>query len=65
MGRMAATIVHDLKSPIAIMFGFAELMSSATEQERAEYFQYISDETSRLVDMVEGFVPIIRLGMEG
>jgi len=53
IGAMAASIVHDLKNPIGVIIGYADMASddSHPSPERKEYLQIISDEATRMSAM--------------
>jgi signal transduction histidine kinase len=55
LGRLLATTVHDLKGPLTVIRGIAQLgdMTSRSENER-QYFREIVSHSDRLEGMIEG-----------
>ncbi len=64
IGKMAATIVHDIKHPMANLKGFAELMGEedTSLEERKEFVGIIVDEIERFVAMTEELMEFTRGG---
>ncbi len=64
IGNMAATIVHDIKNPMAKLRGFTELMADPTtpQEEREEFAQIIVSEIERFVAMTEELMEFARGG---
>ncbi|KUP09174.1 hypothetical protein Q73_03630 [Bacillus coahuilensis m2-6] len=58
-----ATVSHELRTPITYIKGYNEAlqMNLGTEIERAQYFQLISRETSRLDKMVNELLDMMKL----
>ncbi len=54
VGSMAAGIVHDLKNPVAVIKGYAEMADGDVGREkRRQYLGVIDQEAQRMVDMVQ------------
>ncbi|MBF0396918.1 MAG: AAA family ATPase, partial [Desulfobacterales bacterium] len=53
IGSMAASIVHDLKNPIGVIIGYAEMAldRELSEKDRNEYLSIISKEATRMSNM--------------
>jgi signal transduction histidine kinase len=61
VGRMAAGIVHDLKSPLTSIKGFTDLLVTAEEkEEREEFCQIVSEEAERILAMVQELLDFSR-----
>jgi signal transduction histidine kinase len=64
MGRMIGTIVHDLKSPLTALRGYAGMLATLEleDAERREYGRWILDECDRLCHMVSELLEFTRGG---
>lgn len=64
IGAMAATVVHDIKNPMAKIKGFAEIMAEpdTSAQDRKECVQIIKSEIDRFVAMTEELMEFSRGG---
>jgi signal transduction histidine kinase len=64
MGRMIGTIVHDLRSPLTALRGYASMMANLDleEGERREYGGFLLDECDRLNHMVAELLEFTRGG---
>ncbi|MBI2566529.1 MAG: hypothetical protein HYV63_05815 [Candidatus Schekmanbacteria bacterium] len=62
IGRVAATIVHDLKNPLCAIAGWAELMSIQEHQEALPQagLGHIRRQAQRLADMIEDILAFAR-----
>ncbi|MFT4005515.1 MAG: histidine kinase dimerization/phospho-acceptor domain-containing protein [Lacrimispora sp.] len=55
---MIAAIAHDLKTPLASMNGFAELLSmhkDLPETEKQEYYELIQKKSKFIVELINEF----------
>jgi signal transduction histidine kinase len=55
IGRMAASVIHDLKNPMSVVRGFAELLGSAKldAEKRSQFSNMILEEVDRFVGMTQ------------
>lgn len=62
VGSMAAGIVHDLKNPVAIIKGYAEMADedAVTREERSEYIKEIENTADRMIDLVQDLLEYSR-----
>jgi len=58
IGRMAASIIHDLKQPMAVIRGFAELLSKPEidPERRKTFSDMILDDVDRFQGMIQGLL---------
>lgn len=63
-----AKVVHDLRTPITIIDGFARTLLDgqvdATSEERVQYLKLISDASTRLTELVDAVLEVFRLEAE-
>ncbi len=62
--EMIGMVVHDLRSPLTSIQGFAELMLSDAEGEKREYLDIIKSESQRMKRMTDVFLDVVRLENE-
>lgn len=62
MGQMAATVAHEIRNPLSIIKGAADVLQSKynSEQEPDELFEYIPSEVRRLNRLVSDFLTFAR-----
>ncbi len=61
VGRMASSIVHDLRNPLAAIKGFSDLLAqSPSAQERTEFSGIIRQETDRILSMIQDLLDFSR-----
>ena len=62
MGQMAATVAHEIRNPLSIIKGTAEVLQSKyrKEDEPDELFDFIPDEVRRLNRLVSDFLTFAR-----
>lgn len=60
---LLAVVSHDLRSPLALVVGYAELLLTGdyAAAERRELLQTIADESQRLTELVDDFLDIQRM----
>lgn len=58
---MIAMVVHDLRSPLTSIQGFAELLLLSAEESDKEYLEIIGHESARMRRMTDAFLDISRL----
>lgn len=59
--ELLANISHDLKTPLTLISGYAEMMMDIPEENNKENLQLIIDEVSRLTELVNDLVPLARM----
>ncbi len=59
--ELMANISHDLRTPLALIFSYAEMMHDFPEEITTEQTQTIMDETKRLTSLVNDVLSISRL----
>lgn len=59
------TIAHDLRHPVAVIAGFAEMLSDASPSEQADYIERIQTNARRLTAMTEDLVRHARVSPVG
>jgi PAS domain S-box-containing protein len=62
--EMIGMVVHDLRSPLTSIQGFAELMIADAEGERKEFLDIIKSESQRMKRMTDVFLDVVRLENE-
>jgi PAS domain S-box-containing protein len=62
--EMIGMVVHDLRSPLTSIQGFAELMLSDAEGEQKEFLDIIKSESQRMKRMTDVFLDVVRLENE-
>lgn len=64
--ELMANISHDLRTPLALIFSYAEMMSDFPNEITAEHSQIIMDEARRLTSLVNDVLDIsnIEMGMD-
>ncbi len=62
IGQMAAGIIHDLKTPMGIIRGFAEMAGDDdfSKEEKEKFLSTIADESDRLAGMVQDILDFAR-----
>jgi two-component system, OmpR family, phosphate regulon sensor histidine kinase PhoR len=61
---MIGMVVHDLRSPLTSIQGFAELMIADAQGERKEFLDIIKSESQRMKRMTDVFLDVVRLENE-
>lgn len=56
MGKMVATICHEIRNPLGIIKGTSERLRSRYGQEKDELFDFIPEEVDRLNDILTGYL---------
>ena len=59
--ELLANISHDLKTPLTLISGYAEMMKDIPEENTPENLQLIVDEVNRLNELVNDLVPLAKL----
>ena len=59
--ELIANISHDLRTPLTMIGGYAEMMRDIPEEARAENLQIVIDETNRLTSLVSELLDFSRL----
>ncbi|MGL4608283.1 MAG: CHASE2 domain-containing protein [Trueperaceae bacterium] len=62
--EMIGMVVHDLRSPLTSIQGFAELMLSSAKGEDKEFLDIIKSESQRMKRMTDVFLDVVRLENE-
>ncbi len=60
LGQMAASVAHEIRNPLSIMKGAAEVLRKKYGQSSEELFSFIPEEISRLNRLVENFLQFSR-----
>lgn len=60
LGQMAATVAHEIRNPLSIMKGTAEVLRKKYQQLSDEMLTYIPDEIDRLNRLVNDFLQFAR-----
>ena len=62
MGRMVGSIVHDIRSPLTALRGYAGMLagSDLTDKERKDYSGFVIEECDRLNEMVQELLEFTR-----
>jgi len=60
MGQMAATVAHEIRNPLSIIKGTADVLKERYGQQQDELFDYIPDEIRRLDRLVNDFLSLSR-----
>lgn len=60
LGQMAASVAHEIRNPLSIMKGTAEVLKKKYGQVSDEMFSYIPDEIDRLNRLVNDFLQFAR-----
>ncbi len=60
MGRMAATVAHEVRNPLGIIKSTAEVLKSLYQKEENELFDFIPSEVDRLNRLVSDFLTFAR-----
>lgn len=61
LGRFAATIIHDIKNPMTVIRGYAQLLESMyPDAQGKKYLQVIEDQIDRLVGMTQEILDFAR-----
>ena len=62
VGRMAGTIIHDLRNPLTTIRGYAPLLEEETlsRQERQEFVRIITESSNRITEMVQDLLDFSR-----
>ncbi|MBC8587804.1 sensor histidine kinase [Paratissierella segnis] len=65
--ELMANVSHDLRTPLALIYSYAEMMHDFPQEATLEHSQIIMDETKRLTCLVNDMLDIsnIEKGMEG
>jgi transcriptional regulator of acetoin/glycerol metabolism len=58
-GSLLSTTIHDLKNPLTIIRGFAQLGEMSSDQDQRNYFQQIVSEVDGLLSMLNNLVGIL------
>ena len=59
--ELIANVSHDLRTPLTLITGYAEMMRDLPGENTAENMQVIADESKRLTTLVEGLLDLSRL----
>lgn len=64
VGRMAATIIHDIKNPLAALTTMAQLVTKQelTPEQRAEFGQRVKAQSDRILTMLQEILDFSRSG---
>jgi PAS domain S-box-containing protein len=62
--EMIGMVVHDLRSPLTSIQGFAELMLGDAEGDKHEFLTIIKSESQRMKRMTDVFLDVVRLESE-
>lgn len=61
VGRLLAGVLHDIKSPMAVISGYAELLAEKTgDPEGEEYLNHLNQAVSRISKMAEDIIAFSR-----
>lgn len=62
VGRMASTIIHDIRNPLTTIRGYAPLLEegSLSKSDRQEFVKVITESTNRITDMVQDLLDFSR-----
>jgi signal transduction histidine kinase len=62
VGRMAGTIIHDIRNPLTTIRGYAPLLEEdkLSPAERQEFVKVITDSSNRITDMVQDLLDFSR-----
>lgn len=59
--ELMANISHDLRTPLALIYGYAEMMNDFPEEINTDQIKLIMDETQRLTSLVNDILDVSRL----
>ena len=59
--ELLANITHDLKTPLTLIMGYAEMMKDIPEENTPENFELIVNEVNRLNELVNDLIPLTKL----
>ena len=59
--ELTANISHDLRTPLTMIRGYAEVMRDIPEENTPENFQILIDETERLTELVNNLLDLSRI----
>jgi signal transduction histidine kinase len=59
--ELMANVTHDLRTPLSLIYSYAELMRDFPDEVTPEHTQVIMDETRRLSTLVNDVVEITKL----
>ena len=59
--ELTANISHDLRTPLTMIRGYAEIMRDIPEENTPENFQILIDETDRLTELVNNLLDLSRI----
>jgi signal transduction histidine kinase len=60
LGQMAASVAHEIRNPLSIMKGTADVLKKKYKDINDEMFSYIPDEIDRLNSLVDDFLQFAR-----
>ncbi len=60
IGEMAAGMAHEVRNPLAIIKGSAEMLTTANEKKRTELIGFIEDEVARIDNILSGYLSFAR-----
>jgi len=60
-GQIVSMVSHEIKTPIASILGFSELLMNSVEGEMREFTCIINDEANRLIRFINTFLDISRI----
>jgi len=60
-GQIVSMVSHEIKTPIASILGFSELLMNSVEGEMREFTGIINDEANRLIRFINTFLDISRI----
>jgi len=60
IGRLAAGVAHEINNPLAVILGYARLISRGTEEKAARDAKVISEEVERCQQIVSGLLELSR-----
>ncbi len=60
IGQMAAGVAHELKNPLTVIKGFAQLITARCDEEIKSYMQAMNTEIERMQEVIQNFLQLAR-----